>query len=73
MFIPVSDEILNSDKPLTNRELYLLEKSVDESEKIINMCTDNDQDILEYHDAYLTKVIERIEKSMKIKRGLRLA
>ena len=68
MFTPVSDEILNSEETLTREELNILAKSVVECSEILDICTDRDRDVIEYHNRYLAKVIERLERSLDFKK-----
>jgi hypothetical protein len=73
MFIPLPDELLDDERCVTKGELELIRKSIRESEQVTNMCTDNDDDVLAYHEVYLLRIEKRLTKSMAIKRGLSIA
>lgn len=67
-FNPVSDKILSNNKPLTKIELNLISKSTKEAEIIIKQCNigpTNDGDVLYYYEVYLTKCIERLQRSLQ--------
>jgi len=67
MFNPLPSQFLDSREPLTKSELSDIERSIDQSDGIIDLCGHNDFDVLEYHERYLTKLIERLENSINAK------
>lgn len=74
-FEPVTDTILSSHKHITKMELHLISKSISEAESIIELCNvgpQNDNDVLDYYDNYLTKCIERLQRSLKQKQNLKI-
>lgn len=68
LFTPVSEEILDSIRPLTKFELSELDNSIEESSHIINICSDKDEDVIEWHKNYLERCVNRIELSINSKK-----
>lgn len=61
--------ILPTNTKLTYHELDILMKAAQESEKIIDSCRSNDDDVLNWHERFLEKAIKRMELSIKLKSG----
>lgn len=53
-------------KALTKVELLLIEKRVDEIDEILDLCTDQDNDVLENLEKELDQLMGRLETSLKI-------
>jgi hypothetical protein len=66
-FIPIENELLNSTSPLTKDQLKRIKSSIKESERIANQCEDKDHDVMDYHDNYINRCMDRIEFSAQLK------
>lgn len=68
-FLEVPESLINGSAPLTKAELDLISQAVSQSEMIINMCQDDEEDIFMWHDDYLAKLCARMERSLQTKRN----
>jgi hypothetical protein len=64
-FMSVSEQILNSVAILTADERILIEKSLVESQNIVRICLDSDEEVLKYHETYSDRCVERMLRSLE--------
>ena len=65
-FVPVKDEVLKAQGPLTTEERNVIIQSIKESELIIDkVCSDTDLDIIDQHDHYINRCEHRLALAEK--------